>query len=125
MHDATECGVWGGLFEVAQASNVGMVIDKDKIIVQEAVGKICELFEIDPYTSISEGTLLVTCRPEKGEEVVKRLADKGILSSIVGEVVEADKGISYTEGGKTTHLEHPRVDPFWGAFDREMRAAMG
>ena len=36
MHDATECGVWGGLFEVARASGVGMTIDKGKIIVQDA-----------------------------------------------------------------------------------------
>ena len=32
MHDATECGIWGGLFEIAQHSQVGMCIDKNKII---------------------------------------------------------------------------------------------
>src|SRR4030065_2469327 len=32
MHGANECGVWGGLFEVAPASGGGMKIDKEKII---------------------------------------------------------------------------------------------
>lgn len=118
MHDATECGVWGGLFEVAQASKVGMVIDKEKIIVQDAVQKVCNLFEIDPYSSISEGTLIITCRPHKADEVVKRLSDKNILASIVGEVVEQEKGMHYFENNKKYELAHPTVDPFWVAFGK-------
>jgi hydrogenase maturation factor len=118
MHDATECGVWGGLFEVAQASGVGMIIDKEKIILQEMVKKVCELFEIDPFSSISEGTLIITCRPKKSKEVVQRLADRGILSSLVGEIVEAGQGMHYSEQGKIHPLLHPKVDPFWSAFGK-------
>jgi hydrogenase expression/formation protein HypE len=118
MHDATECGVWGGLYEVAQASGVGMIIDKEKIIVQEAVQKVCTLFEIDPFSSISEGTLIITCRPPKAQEVVQRLADRGIPASLVGEVVEAKQGMHYSEKGKLHPLLHPKVDPFWGAFGK-------
>ncbi len=47
MHDATECGIWGGLQELAQASKVGMTVDKEKIIVKNAVQKVCEMYEID------------------------------------------------------------------------------
>jgi len=122
MHDATECGVWGGLFEVAQASNVGMTIDKESIIVQDAVRKICRLFDIDPYSSISEGTLVITCRPRKVKEVLERLGEAGIAATVVGEVTPAEKGITYAERGTTHVLEHPRVDPFWTAFDREIGA---
>lgn len=118
MHDATECGVWGGLFEVALASRVGMRIDKNAIIVQEPVAKVCELFGIDPYSSISEGTLIITCKPRVADEIVKRLADKGIVSSIVGECVPEKEGIQYTEDGLTVALRHPRVDPFWQAFGK-------
>lgn len=122
MHDATECGVWGGLFEIAQASGVGMQIDKEKIIVLEEVIKICEMFKIDPYSSISEGTLLLTCRPHKAGEVVQVLADKGIQASVVGEVTPAEKGIRVFEGGRSQALEHPRVDPFWQAFGKAIAA---
>jgi hydrogenase expression/formation protein HypE len=118
MHDATECGIWGGLFEIAQASGVGMVIDKEKIIVQEPVAKVCDLFGIDPYTSISEGTLIATCRPHKAKELLARLGDKGIPASIVGEITEAGQGLHYFESGARHALSHPRVDPFWAAFGK-------
>ncbi len=125
MHDATECGVWGGLFEVARASGVGMTIDQEKILVQEPVRKVCELFGIDPYSSISEGTLIVTCRPHKANEVVRRLADKGIPAAMVGEVVEEERGIRVFEGGAARELAHPRVDPFWAAFGKAAAQGSG
>ena len=118
MHDATECGVWGGLFEIAQASKVGMAIDKDAIFVDPVVDKVCRLFEIDPYSSISEGTLVITCRPHKAEEVIQRLEGKSIPAGIVGEIVPESEGMTYSENGKKYKLEHPRVDPFWGAFGK-------
>jgi len=118
MHDATECGVWGGLFEVAEASRVGMVVHKEEIILQPVIAQVCELFGIDPYSSISEGTLIITCRPEKADEVVRRLDAKGIVSSIVGEVVPKDEGMNVFEGGLKRELVHPRVDPFWQAFGK-------
>ena len=123
MHDATECGVWGGLFEVAQASKVGMAIDKDKIILDDTVKKICDLFGMEPYSSISEGTLIITCRPHKAQEVIQRLQDKDIKASIVGEVVEPQQGMTYHEGGKIHELIHPRVDPFWPAFGKAAEGA--
>jgi hydrogenase expression/formation protein HypE len=123
MHDATECGVWGGLFEIAQASKVGMQIDKEKIIVLPEVVKICDMFQIDPYSSISEGTLLLTCRPHKADEVVRVLAGKGIASSIVGEVTPQEQGVKVFEGGRSRVLEHPRVDPFWPAFGKAIAGA--
>jgi hydrogenase expression/formation protein HypE len=118
MHDATECGVWGGLFEIAQASKVGVIVDKEKIIVQEVAGKVCDLFEIDPYASISEGTLIVTCRPHKASEVIQRMNDKGILASVVGEIVPKERGMHYFENSREHKLLHPKVDPFWVAFGK-------
>ncbi len=118
MHDATECGVWGGLFEVAQASKVGMIIEKEAILLQDPVRKICEHFAIDPYASISEGTLIATVRPHKANEVLARLGDKDIPASIVGEVLEAEAGVRVSEGGREHDLVHPKVDPFWAAFGK-------
>ncbi|MEJ2050569.1 MAG: AIR synthase family protein [Calditrichota bacterium] len=118
MHDATECGIWGGLAEIAQASGVGLAIDKNEIILQDAVEKVCRLFNIDPYTSISEGTLIITCKPEKEKEIISRLGEKGIPASLVGEVVDAAQGVKYFENGTEHVLVHPEVDPFWAAFGK-------
>ena len=121
MHDATECGVWGGLFEIAQHSQVGMCIDLNKIILQEAVRLTCECFGIDPYKSISEGTLLATVNPQKAKLIVAALEKAGICASIVGEVMAQSKGMRILDGNKSYELKHPKVDPFWGKFEEYLK----
>ncbi|MFO7650341.1 MAG: AIR synthase family protein [bacterium] len=114
LHDATECGVWGGLYEMAQAGGFGVRVEKERIPVMDCVPEICDLFGIDPYKSISEGTLIAMCRPKKADAVLRALAKKRIPAAIVGEVTR--KGMTLVEGGRETRLEHPVVDPFWQAF---------
>jgi hydrogenase maturation factor len=116
MHDATECGIWGGVHELAHAADVGLLIDRDAIVVDPAVPPLCTLFGIDPYTSISEGTLIVVSRPHKAEEIVGRLNDTEIAASVCGEILPRDHGICVVENGRKRTLDHPKVDPFWKAF---------
>jgi len=116
MHDATECGIWGGLYEIAQAANLGVRVEKERIVVEECVPKICKFFGIDPYASISEGTLIISCREHKAGDVVKALSRKGIASSVVGELTSPKCGMVLLEKGKEKKLKHPVVDPFWKAF---------
>ena len=118
MHDATEFGIWGALVEVAQAANVGLRIDKDAIILQDRVSKVCDLFDVDPFCASSEGTLVITCRPKKANALVSLLVDHGIPASAVGEIVEATEGLTYVGEGKTHSLKYPMVDPFWGAVQK-------
>ncbi len=116
MHDATECGVWGGLYELAQAAGLGVKVEKERIVVEDCVEEICSYFDIDPYASISEGTLIIACREHKAQEVVEALSQKGIKSSIVGELTEQEKGMVLVSEGTEGKLQHPIVDPFWKAF---------
>jgi len=116
MHDATECGVWGGLYEIAQAAGLGARIEKERIVVEEGVKEVCKLFGIDPYASISEGTLIIACKEHAAEAIVRALTRKGIKASVVGELTKATKGMVLVENDKEQKLEHPIVDPFWRAF---------
>ncbi len=116
MHDATECGVWGGLYELAQAAGLGVRVEQERIVVEDCVAEVCRFFGIDPYASISEGTLIVVCRPHKAERVVEALSGKGIRSSIVGELTSPERGMVLVRGGREGELKHPIVDPFWKAF---------
>ncbi|MEO0107892.1 MAG: AIR synthase family protein [candidate division WOR-3 bacterium] len=114
MHDATECGLWGGLFEMAQAGGFGVRVEKEKIPVLPGVREICELYGIDPYKSISEGTLIITCRPGRAPAVLSALRRRRIPAADVGEVTR--KGMVLVNEGKEQPLVHPVVDPFWKAF---------
>jgi hydrogenase maturation factor len=120
MHDATECGIWGGLYEVAQAAGLGVRVEQEKIVVTDCVPEICRFFDIDPYASISEGTLIIACKAHKANEVVKSLSSKGIISSVIGEFTEKSAGMVLIKEGREIELRHPIVDPFWNAFYRAL-----
>jgi hydrogenase maturation factor len=116
MHDATECGIWGGLYEIAQAANLGVRVEMESIVVEDCVLEICRYFGIDPYASISEGTLIISCREHRARDILKALRRKGIKASIVGELTEPGQGMVLVRNGREEKLKHPIVDPFWKAF---------
>lgn len=123
MHDATECGVWGGLVEVATASGVGLRINRDAIPVPEPVALVCREFDLDPFSAISEGTLILTVHPQAADVVLAALRGAGIRCAAIGEAVPASEGLRYTMNGQTYPLVHPRTDPFWPAFARAIEDA--
>jgi len=116
MHDATECGIWGALYELCQAADLGIRVELERIVVEECVPEICRFFGIDPYASISEGTLIIACREHKAAEIVAALSRRGVRSSIAGELIDPKYGMNLVEGGRERKLVHPTVDPFWKAF---------
>lgn len=116
MHDATEGGVLGGLLEVAIASEVGMRIELERIPVRPEVRAICDHVGIDPYTSISEGTLIATVRPERAVGYVEACARQGIDAAVVGEIADPGSGRVLVDAAGEHELVHPGLDPFWEAF---------
>ena len=116
MHDATECGIWGGLYELADAAGLGVTVEQEKIVVTDCTLEICDYFGIDPYASISEGSLIIICRPHKAQQVVDALLAKGINSSVCGELTPPESGMVLLKDGEKHALKHPIVDPFWNAF---------
>ena len=56
MHDVTEGGVFGALWEMAEASGVGLEIDLKKIPIRQETIEICEFFNLNPYQLISSGS---------------------------------------------------------------------
>jgi hydrogenase expression/formation protein HypE len=116
MHDATEGGVIGGLHEVAIASGNGILVERDRIPVRPEVRAVCEHVGMDPFTAISEGTLIATVVPGRADAFVEALAAAGIEAAIVGEILPPDEGRTVVTSGGEEPLRHPGLDPFWGAF---------
>jgi hydrogenase maturation factor len=118
MHDATEGGVLSGLVEIADASGVGLRIDRELIPVRPEVAAVCAAAGIDPYAAISEGTLLATVRPGHADGVLAAIRDAGVEAAVVGEVVPAAEGRVLRAGGAEQPLAHPGLDPYWAAVAR-------
>jgi hydrogenase maturation factor len=116
MHDATEGGVLGGMLEVAVASGTGLRVERAAIPMRPEVRAVCDHVGIDPYVSISEGTLIATVVPERAPGFVDALATEGIEAAVVGSIREPGEGrVLVTEEGEVP-LTHPGLDPFWAAF---------
>jgi hydrogenase expression/formation protein HypE len=125
MHDATEGGVVGALAELAAASQVGLRVDLDAVPLRPEAAAVCRHVGIDPYRSISEGTLLATVRPRHADGFLAALAGAGVEAAVVGEVTEPEAGAALIVGGRPEPLEHPGLDPFWRAFGRWAAEAAG
>ncbi|PRR70993.1 AIR synthase family protein [Clostridium thermopalmarium] len=89
MHDITEGGLLGALWEVAEGSKVGFTIYKNLLPISNITKKICELFSIDPLRFISSGSMLITCK--NGSDLVKRLKENGVDAVVIGEITEEGK----------------------------------
>ncbi len=124
MHDATECGVIGGVFEIANASGVGIEIDKSSIPISRATHAICQYFGMDPLISISEGTSIICVKPEKVDELMSHLKKRHIKCEAIGRILPKQEGYWLIEEGKRKPLEHPVVDPFWDAIRRAMEEGL-
>jgi hydrogenase maturation factor len=118
MHDATEGGVLGGLVEVAAACGAGVRVNLDDIPVRPEVSAVCQHVGIDPYVSISEGTLIATVVPGRASQFVTELAAEGIDAAVIGEVLRHGAGNVLVTSEGERPLAHPGKDPFWEAFAR-------
>jgi hydrogenase expression/formation protein HypE len=117
MHDATEGGVFGGLFEIASASGVGMEIDEESFVYPQEVRMVCEAFGIDAAKAIAEGSLLITAGAEHSGKILRRLRGEGIVASVIGSVTgDKNTRIMMRRDGSAARLEIPEQDPFWPVF---------
>jgi hydrogenase expression/formation protein HypE len=90
MRDPTRGGLATTLNEIASMSNVGMVIEEEKIPVRESVRGICELLGLDPLYLANEGKLIAICPPEEAERLLKVMKNHplGTNGKIIGKVTE-------------------------------------
>jgi hydrogenase expression/formation protein HypE len=123
MHDATEGGVLGGLLELARACRHDLRIERARIPISAETRAACEAFGgIDPYWTLSEGTLIATVRPAFAAAALASLAGDDIEAADVGEVVAGTGALWLTESdGRIAKLVEPEPDPYWAAYERAVR----
>ncbi len=114
MHDVTEGGIYGALWELAEASGVGLAIEKEKIPIRRETEEFCEYFHLDPYRLISSGSMLMTA-PD-GHRLVEALEEAGIGATIVGRCV-AGGAKTIQSGEDTIVLGRPETDELYKIYE--------
>lgn len=117
MHDVTEGGALGAVYEMAVASNNGVLIDNSKIPVGITQQEICSLFYLDPRYCIGAGSMLITVKEGHEKEVIEALAEKNINCAVIGKMLDNKEGINILDtSGEMSPLLYQKKDPYWSAF---------
>lgn len=110
MHDVTEGGILGALWEVAEASEVGVEVWEEKIPVEKETAEICDYYGIDPMKLISSGCMLITCKD--GDALVKVLSENGVNAAVIGTITERQEKVLVSHGGRK-FIEPPASDELY------------
>ncbi len=105
VHDPTEGGVLNGLWELAEASRLGIEVRADRIKVASETQEICSILGLDPLKLMSSGSLLVAVDPSAVGSVKGRLSQMRVRVSDVAALTPRSSGRYVSRSGRTTRLE--------------------
>lgn len=114
MKDPTRGGLSNTLNEWSEKSDVGIVVQEEKIPIKEGVRAACEMLGINPLEIGNEGKIVIGVVHQKAEELLKAL--KGMPNckeaQMIGEVIDGEKIVllETSIGGKRI-LPAPAGDP--------------
>jgi hydrogenase expression/formation protein HypE len=94
LRDPTRGGLASALNEIAQASQVGMVLEEAVLPVPTDVAAACELLGLDPLYVANEGVLVAIVRPARAEAALAALRAHplGAEAVAIGRVVPTNPG---------------------------------
>ncbi len=99
MHDATEGGLVAALNEMADSSNLGFIVDLERLPIQGEAQTLKDCFNLSQSELLSmssTGTLLAAVDPTNEDHALQELRRHGIEASVIG---------SFTRN-KTRQIQH-------------------
>jgi hydrogenase expression/formation protein HypE len=90
LRDPTRGGVGTVCNELAQATNLGVVLDEQRLPVRPVVNGACEMLGIDPLYVANEGKFLAVVAPEQADAALAALHGHplGAEAVVIGEITE-------------------------------------
>lgn len=113
MHDITEGGVLGAVWEMCEISHNGVELWLDHIPVKNVTKKICEHFGINYLRLISSGCMLIMVTPENRSLLEHDLAKAGIEVSCIGVIKERKVGVMMKSEDGLEPIAPPEADELY------------
>ena len=107
MHDISEGGVFGALWELGQSSGVGLEIELKKIPLRQETVEICEFFNLNPYKMVSGGSVLMAAKD--GNAIVHAIRQAGGEAVIIGKATDSNDRV-LINGDERRFLETTQTD---------------
>ncbi|MFW9903695.1 MAG: AIR synthase-related protein [Candidatus Thorarchaeota archaeon] len=106
VHDATEGGIYGALYECLAPKGFGSEVKSEKIPVAPITKKLANILGFDPYKLISSGSILFICDCDRAEAITDFLRERNTPAEIIGEVTGRGKPINVD----STQIQPPEAD---------------
>ena len=113
MHDITEGGVFGALWEMGSGSGVGLDIDLKKIPIRQETVEVCEALGLNPYILMSSGSMMIAAWD--GHGLVRKLEQEGIPAAVVGKATKGNDRI-LRNGEDCRYLDKPQSDELYKIY---------
>jgi hydrogenase maturation factor len=104
MHDPTEGGLAAGLFELASAADVGLIVEEECIAVFPECQTLCRHYGLDPLGLIASGSLLISLNPRDTGKVLEALQNSGIPAAKIGTILPKEHGLKIKKNGEIFDL---------------------
>lgn len=115
MHDLSQGGIFGALWEMAERAGTGLEVDLKRIPVKQETIEICEYFDINPYYLYSAGSLLIGTT--RAEALIGELARQGIPATVIGRVTGGNDRI-IRNGEDIRFLDRPQQEEWYRRFEK-------
>lgn len=116
MHDVTEGGVLGAVYEMAIASGNGLLVHNELLPKGNAQESICGLFGIDSRFCIGAGSMVMAVKKLAAANVLQRLQQNNIKGTVIGEFTPMEQGYKLVDDDVEADLPYYSTDPYWAAF---------
>ncbi|HWQ80159.1 MAG TPA: AIR synthase family protein [Anaerovoracaceae bacterium] len=113
MHDVTEGGVLGAVWEMCDIAKTGAEVWIDRVPVAGVTKKICDYFDIDYLRLISSGSMVIMVHPDKKDQMEQELKNAGIPVACIGRIVEQEAGICMVVQGEKIVIAPPASDELY------------
>ncbi len=112
-HDVSNGGLFGSLWQLLLACNVGAECDITSIPVKQETIEVSEYFDINPYMMNGQGSLLLVTT--SGKQIVSMMHDAGIEACVIGKT-KASKERKIIVGDEERFLVPPKGDALNAVF---------
>lgn len=113
MHDVTEGGIIGAIFELCSSAGVGCRVDYSLLPISNVTKKISKFYSIDPLKLISSGSMLITVSEEKKELLMESFKKEGVEAYEIGKMTESRNIEMLMENGHVQHIVSAEVDELY------------
>ena len=118
MHDPTEGGLSTGIVEMTIASNKGVLVEKEKILILPEPLELSKVFHLNPMGTISSGSLLISINHEYALDLVEFLKKEKVTAEIIGKfTADNQKNVIIDKEGIKKPFFYSEIDEITKIFN--------